>query len=143
MYTLCDADLFVSLVNQLRSCPAAADFDEVVKGYGENDTRSENGRINAILATAFNPWVKTFLGDDRRVYKDSRAIYARIAYEMFFRVDPRWKNVDEDVFFMEILGHDDENTQRYHKQFKLANFQNLAPTCWRGKYPAGSATKAG
>jgi hypothetical protein len=48
----------VSLVNQLRSCPAAADFDEVVKGYGENDTRSENGRINAILATAFNPWVK-------------------------------------------------------------------------------------
>ncbi|PAU40705.1 protelomerase, partial [Klebsiella pneumoniae] len=122
IYTLCDADLFVSLVNQLRSCPAAADFDEVVKGYGENDTRSENGRINAILATAFNPWVKTFLGDDRRVYKDSRAIYARIAYEMFFRVDPRWKNVDEDVFFMEILGHDDENTQLHYKQFKLANF---------------------
>ncbi|WP_407252662.1 protelomerase family protein [Klebsiella michiganensis] len=85
IYTLCDADLFVSLVNQLRSCPAAADFDEVVKGYGENDTRSENGRINAILATAFNPWVKTFLGDDRRVYKDSRAIYARIAYEIFPR----------------------------------------------------------
>ncbi|WP_228704862.1 hypothetical protein [Klebsiella pneumoniae] len=55
------ADLFVSLVNQLRSCPAAADFDEVVKGYGENDTRSENGRINAILATAFNPWGKNFL----------------------------------------------------------------------------------
>ncbi|OKN41622.1 hypothetical protein AM419_005287 [Klebsiella pneumoniae] len=127
IYTLCDADLFVSLVNQLRSCPAAADFDEVVKGYGENDTRSENGRINAILATAFNPWVKTFLGDDRRVYKDSRAIYARIAYEMFFRVDPRWKNVDEDVFFMEILGHDDENTQLHYKQFKLANFSRT----WR------------
>nr|2V6E_A Chain A, Protelemorase [Klebsiella phage phiKO2]2V6E_B Chain B, Protelemorase [Klebsiella phage phiKO2] len=127
IYTLCDATLFVSLVNELRSCPAAADFDEVIKGYGENDTRSENGRINAILATAFNPWVKTFLGDDRRVYKDSRAIYARIAYEMFFRVDPRWKNVDEDVFFMEILGHDDENTQLHYKQFKLANFSRT----WR------------
>ena len=127
IYTLCDASLFVNLVNELRSCPAAADFDEVIKGYGENDTRSENGRINAILATAFNPWVKTFLGDDRRVYKDSRAIYARIAYEMFFRVDPRWKNVDEDVFFMEILGHDDENTQLHYKQFKLANFSRT----WR------------
>lgn len=127
IYTLCDANLFVNLVNELRSCPAAADFDEVIKGYGENDTRSENGRINAILATAFNPWVKTFLGDDRRVYKDSRAIYARIAYEMFFRVDPRWKNVDEDVFFMEILGHDDENTQLHYKQFKLANFSRT----WR------------
>lgn len=127
IYTLCDATLFVNLINELRSCPAAADFDEVIKGYGENDTRSENGRINAILATAFNPWVKTFLGDDRRVYKDSRAIYARIAYEMFFRVDPRWKNVDEDVFFMEILGHDDENTQLHYKQFKLANFSRT----WR------------
>lgn len=61
----------------------------------EITTRSENGRINAILAKAFNPWVKSFFKDDRRVYKDSRAIYARIAYEMFFRVDPRWKNVDE------------------------------------------------
>lgn len=127
IYTLCEAKLFVELLNELRSCRAASDFDDVVKGYGENDTRSENGRINAILAKAFNPWVKSFFGDDRRVYKDSRAIYARIAYEMFFRVDPRWKNVDEDVFFMEILGHDDENTQLHYKQFKLANFSRT----WR------------
>ena len=127
IYTLCEAKLFVELLNELRSCRAASDFDDVIKGYGENDTRSENGRINAILAKAFNPWVKSFFGDDRRVYKDSRAIYARIAYEMFFRVDPRWKNVDEDVFFMEILGHDDENTQLHYKQFKLANFSRT----WR------------
>ncbi|ECY2423276.1 protelomerase [Salmonella enterica] len=127
IYTLCEAKLFVELLNELRSCRATSDFDDVIKGYGENDTRSENGRINAILAKAFNPWVKSFFGDDRRVYKDSRAIYARIAYEMFFRVDPRWKNVDEDVFFMEILGHDDENTQLHYKQFKLANFSRT----WR------------
>ncbi|MCF3290782.1 telomere resolvase, partial [Escherichia coli] len=127
IYTLCEAKTFVYLINVLRSCPAASDFDDVVKGYGDNDTRSENGRINAILAKAFNPWVKSFFKDDRRVYKDSRAIYARIAYEMFFRVDPRWKNVDEDVFFMEILGHDDENTQLHYKQFKLANFSKT----WR------------
>lgn len=127
IYTLCEAKLFVELLTELRSCSAAADLDEVIQGYGKNDTRSENGRINAILAKAFNPWVKSFFGDNRRVYKDSRAIYARIAYEMFFRVDPRWKNVDEDVFFMEILGHDDENTQLHYKQFKLANFSRT----WR------------
>ncbi|HGG8984105.1 TPA: protelomerase family protein [Enterobacter hormaechei subsp. xiangfangensis] len=127
IYTLCEAKLFVELLTELRSCSAASDFDEVIQGYGKDDTRSENGRINAILAKAFNPWVKTFFGDERRVYKDSRAIYARIAYEMFFRVDPRWKNVDEDVFFMEILGHDDENTQLHYKQFKLANFSRT----WR------------
>ncbi len=122
IYTLCDAGLFIDRWNALRSCAAASDFELVIKGYGENDSRSENGRINAILAKAFNPWVKHFFNDDRRVYKDSRAIYARIAYEMWFRHDARWADVDEDVFFAEILGHDDENTQLHYKQFKLHNF---------------------
>lgn len=122
IYTLCDSDLFLDRLNALRECPAAADFDEVIEGYGPDDTRSENGRLNAVLAKAFNPWVKKFFKDDRRVYKDSRAIYARIAYETWFRHDQRWANVDEDVFFSEILGHDDENTQLHYKQFKLHNF---------------------
>lgn len=122
IYTLCDAQLFIDRLNVLRECPAASDFDQVTEGYGEEDTRSENSRINAVLAKAFNPWVKKFFQDDRRVYKDSRAIYARIAYEQWFRHDPRWADVDEDVFFSEVLGHDDENTQLHYKQFKLHNF---------------------
>lgn len=122
IYTLCDADLFISRLKLLRECPAASDFETVLAGYGDEDTRSENGRINAILAKAFNPWVKRFFKDDRRVYKDSRAIYARVAYETWFRHDPRWADVDEDVFFSEVLGHDDENTQLHYKQFKLHNF---------------------
>lgn len=122
IYTLCDSALFIDRLNVLRGSSAAADFDEVVKGYGEDDTRSENGRISTLLGNAFNGWVKTFFRDDRRVFKDSRAIYARIAYESWFRVDPRWAKVDEDVFFSEILGHDDEGTQLHYKQFKLHNF---------------------
>lgn len=122
IYTLCDSQLFVDRLKTLRSSSAAADFDEVVQGYGEDDTRSENGRISTLLGNAFNAWVKKFFGDDRRVFKDSRAIYARIAYESWFRVDPRWQKVDEDVFFSEILGHDDEGTQLHYKQFKLHNF---------------------
>ncbi|WOV29939.1 hypothetical protein [Klebsiella pneumoniae] len=52
------------------------------------------------------------------------------------------EDVDEDVFFMEILGHDDENTQLHYKQFKLANFsRTLAPTCWRGKYRLAALQK--
>lgn len=127
IYTLCDASLFVERLNVLRGCRAASDFDEVIQGTDQYDTRSENGRLNAILAKAFNPWVKDFFNDDRRVFKDSRSIYARIAYEMWFRHDPRWNNVDEDVFFSEILGHDDENTQLHYKQFKLKNFSRT----WR------------
>lgn len=122
IYTLCDAALFMDRLTTLRNCPAASDFDVVAEGFSSLDNRSENGRINAILAGAFNPWVKKFFNDERRVYKDSRAIYARIAYERWFRHDPRWADKDEDVFFAEILGHDDENTQLHYKQFKLHNF---------------------
>ena len=122
IYTLCNSSLFVDRLNVLRSCPAASDFDRVMAGGGENDSRSENGRISSILGTAFSPWVKKFFNDDRRMFKDSRSIYARIAYERWFRVDPRWADVDEDVFFSEILGHDDEGTQLHYKQFKLHNF---------------------
>lgn len=122
IYTLCDSDLFIDRLKVLRSCPAASDFDQVMAGGDENDSRSENGRISSILGTAFSPWVKRFFNDDRRMFKDSRSIYARIAYELWFRVDPRWANVDEDVFFSELLGHDDEGTQLHYKQFKLHNF---------------------
>ena len=122
IYTLCDSELFVDRLNALRSCHAAADFGDIMAGGDENDSRSENGRISSVLGTAFSPWVKKFFNDDRRMFKDSRSIYARIAYERWFRVDPRWKDVDEDVFFSEILGHDDEGTQLHYKQFKLHNF---------------------
>ena len=122
IYTLCDSALFIDRLAALRSCHAVADFGEIMAGGDENDSRSENGRISSVLGTAFSPWVKKFFNDDRRMFKDSRAIYARIAYERWFRVDPRWKDVDEDVFFSEILGHDDEGTQLHYKQFKLHNF---------------------
>jgi len=131
IYILCDTALFIEKLELLRNCGAAADFDDVVRGYGEDDMRSENGRIQTLLGNSFNVWVKQFFRDDRRVFKDSRAIYARIAYESWFRVDPRWAKVDEDVFFSEILGHDDEGTQLHYKQFKLHNFS----TSW--KYETG------
>lgn len=121
IYTLCDAALFVARLEQLRSAPAAEDFDEI-RTLVDNSYRSANARINTILAAPFNAFAKDFFGDDRRVFKDTRAIYARIAYEAWFRHDSRWQNVDEDVFFSEILGHDDENTQLHYKQFKLHNF---------------------
>ena len=121
IYTLCEAALFVARLEQLRNAPAAADFNEI-RADDDGSYRSENAKINTILAAPFNAFAKDFFGDDRRVFKDTRAIYARIAYEAWFRHDTRWKNVDEDVFFSEILGHDDENTQLHYKQFKLHNF---------------------
>lgn len=122
IYTLYDSKLFVERLNALRGCPAAADFEEAMQGYGDLDTRSENARISDMLSGGFNIWVKRFFNDERRVYKDSRSLYARIAYEMWFRHDAKWAGVDEDVFFGELLGHEDESTQMHYKQFKLHNF---------------------
>ncbi|WP_237387299.1 protelomerase family protein [Xenorhabdus sp. Sc-CR9] len=122
IYTLCDSSIFMEKFELLRNCSAISDFGEIMTNDDPNDTRSPNAKINAVIAKSFNPWVKQFFNDDRRVYKDSRSIYARIAYEMWFHHDSHWADVDEDVFFSELLGHDDENTQLHYKQFKLQNF---------------------
>lgn len=122
IYVLCDPKIFVQRINELRSCPAASDFDDIREMLNDGSYRAANVRIASILGNTFNQHAKSFFKDDRRTFKDTRAIYARITYEAFFRHDPRWKNVDEDVFFSEILGHDDENTQLHYKQFKLHNF---------------------
>ncbi|KKZ18088.1 protelomerase [Serratia marcescens] len=126
IYCLCDTKIFIERLSILRNSPAAADLVELVNYVPDNETRSGNAMVNTRLSVAFNPFVKYFFNDDRRVYKDSRAIYARIVYEKYFNTDSRWKACDEDVFFSEILGHDDENTQLHYKQFKLRNFS----TAW-------------
>lgn len=122
IYVLCDPKIFVQRLKELRSAPAASDFDDIREMLNDGSYRAANVRIASILGNTFNQHAKDFFKDDRRTFKDTRAIYARITYEAFFRHDPRWKNVDEDVFFSEILGHDDENTQLHYKQFKLHNF---------------------
>lgn len=122
IYTLCDSDLFLQKLAVLRNAPATADFDEAISSMASNDTRTQNQVISDRLGFPFNKFVKDFFGDDRRVFKDSRSLYARICYETWFNKDPRWANCDEDVFFAELLGHDDEDTQTHYKQFKLRNF---------------------
>lgn len=122
IYTLCDSDLFLKKLDVLRNAPATADFDEAISEMASNDTRTKNQIISDRLGFPFNKFVKDFFADERRVYKDSRSLYARICYETWFTRDPRWANCDEDVFFAELLGHDDEDTQTHYKQFKLHNF---------------------
>ena len=130
IYTLIDSKLFINKINLLRSLPALEGIDIIVKQNIDEDRkiRDEKTIINAIFAKYLSSYTKQFFNDDRRVFKDTRAIYARIVYEKYFKKDPRWANVDEDVFFAEILGHDDDETQLHYKQFKLENFNtNYTP----------------
>lgn len=124
IYTLIDSNLFIKKINLLRSLPALHNIDELISDNEESGRLIRNDKIviNSVFSRHLNYFTKNFFNDIRRVYKDSRAIYARIVYEKYFKSDPRWANVDEDVFFAEILGHDDDETQLHYKQFKLDNF---------------------
>lgn len=130
IYTLIDSKLFINKINFLRSLPALDGIDLIVQKNIDEDRKIRNEKtiINAIFSKYLSSFTKQFFNDDRRVFKDTRAIYARIVYEKYFKKDPRWANVDEDVFFAEILGHDDDETQLHYKQFKLENFNtNYTP----------------
>lgn len=124
IYTLIDSNLFIQKIKLLRSLPALKNIDELISDNVVDGRLIRNDKIviNSVFARYLNQFTKDFFNDSRRVFKDTRALYARIVYEKYFKSDPRWSNVDEDVFFAEILGHDDDETQLHYKQFKLDNF---------------------
>lgn len=131
IYTLIDSRLFIQKIKLLRSLPIFNNIKEIIQKNIDEDRKIRNDKtvINAVFSYHLCNFTKNFFNDLRRVFKDTRAIYARIVYEKYFKTDPRWANVDEDVFFAEILGHDDDETQLHYKQFKLANFDpNYTPT---------------
>jgi hypothetical protein len=46
-------------------------------------------------------------------------VWARIVFETHFNSDKRWAKVDEDIFWHEQLCHEDIETQKAYKQFKI------------------------
>ncbi len=100
-------------------------------------------QINNYLSNSFNKWVKNiFFKNNNNTYKDSRSIYARIAFKLWFKKDKKWKNKDEDIFFYKILGHKNINSQMYYKRFKLNNFsKSYLPTFNKKKLRLTNLTK--
>ena len=117
IYCLAPAPVVLAALGHLRALPQVADLGGSM-GV-ENDTRSLNAMIASRVGSPLNTYAKEFFEDQKRTLKDTRAIYARISYELWFKRDPRWRKTDEDVFFAELLGHDDETTQMHYKQFKV------------------------
>lgn len=108
IYTLVDADLVVEAWNELRSLPEVAELQGM-----------DNTEINRRTAKTLNTLAKRIFDDEERVFKDSRAIWARLVFEIHFTRDKRWKKVTEDVFWREMLGHEDMDTQRSYRAFKI------------------------
>lgn len=130
IYTLVDSDLVLHALKNLRDLPEVRALDE----YDQLGEIKRNDAINKRCAKTLNQTAKQFFGDDNRVFKDCRAIWARLAYEIFFKQDKRWKKKDEDVFWQEMLGHEDIETQKAYKQFKIDYTEPEKPVAKPGKF---------
>lgn len=108
IYTLVAADVVLEAIAKLRSLPEAIELQHL-------DNVAINNRVHSNL----NQLAKRVLGSQERVFKDSRPIWARVVFELHFNRDPKWKGVNEDIFWREQLGHEDTETQQTYKQFKI------------------------
>lgn len=108
IYTLVSADLVLEAFAKLRAMPEALELQHL-------DNIAINNRVHSNL----NQLTKRVFADRERVFKDSRAIWARVVFELHFNQDDRWKKVNETVFWRAMLGHEDMDTQESYKAFKI------------------------
>lgn len=109
IYTLISADLVLEAFAKLRALPEVLELQHL-----------DNTEVNRRVAKTLNTATKRVFKDESRVFKDSRAIWARVVFELYFSRDPRWKTVNETVFWREMLGHEDMDTQESYKAFKIS-----------------------
>ncbi len=126
IYTLTDANKVLDAINRLRLFPniLALNSLEATRQYSVNQlvanrtARPLNEFIRDLLE--FKPITENG-GEIYRewLFKDTRAIYAKVCFELFFKEDTRWKSKDENMFYKELLGHHDTDAQAHYMQFKV------------------------
>lgn len=121
IYTLIKADLVLEAFDKLRALPEVLELQHL-----------DNSEVNQRVAKTLNTLTKRTFNNEARVFKDSRALWARVVFELYFNRDPRWKTVNETVFWREMLGHEDMDTQESYKAFKIS-YQS-APVAAASKY---------
>ncbi len=121
IYCLIDSKVFVDAFKWLRSTPA---IKSIVSGEAEN--RADHKSINEVIKGKISPYLsvfaKNFFIDKYRVAKDTRGLYGRICYERWYRIDKRWQKKDDNIFFIELFGHESINSQAYYMSYILQNY---------------------
>ena len=124
IYTIVPAGEVISAIALLKEQPeimALSVLDEMPE-------TKRNTAINQKMGKTMNTAAKRVWGDNERKFKDSRSVWARIVFEQHFTQDKRWAKVDEDVFWHEQLCHEDIETQKAYKQFKIQRMGEEAVT---------------
>lgn len=109
IYTLISADLVLEAFAKMRAMPEVLELQHL-----------DNTEVNRRVAKTLNTLAKRVFDSNERVFKDSRALWARVVFELHFNRDARWKTVNETVFWREMLGHEDMDTQESYKAFKIS-----------------------
>ncbi|MDM3884654.1 protelomerase family protein [Pseudomonas sp. BCRC 81390] len=122
IYTLVDADIVLDAIARMRSLPECASLQDM-----------DATEVNRRTAKTLNTLTKRTFDDETRVFKDTRAIWARIMFESHFTHDPRWAKKSAEVFWREMLGHEDLETQESYKQFKI-HYEEAKPAAAEHKF---------
>ena len=116
IYTLIPAALFVEKMDAFRKLAPVQALKQY-DGLPYNEIKTQiNRRTGKTLVEA----AKKVFGNDDAMFKWSRAIWSRAVIELHFESDPRWKTIDEDVFWQEMLGHSDTGSQAHYKYVKMS-----------------------
>lgn len=126
IYSLIDADIVIKALKRLRSFPNIANLQNLTpeRHYKKNELINNRtaGPLNNFVRDLFRSFpITTEDKTSEWVFKDTRALYAKTAFELFFKDDKRWAKKDENMFFQELLGHHDSKAQKHYMQFKIIN----------------------
>ena len=126
IYSLADANIVLKALSRLRSFSNIASLASLKaeRHYSVNELVSNRtaGPLNKFMRDLVDRFPITLEGYRRDwVFKDTRAMYAKTCFELFFKDDKRWAKKDENMFYQELLGHHDTDAQNHYMQFKIHN----------------------
>lgn len=130
IYSLLPTNMVLDALDRLRSSSKVAGLADGSALPEESRHYQPNELVHNRTAAPLNEFMRRFMvgaeqltGIDGRewVFRDTRAIYTAVCFDRFFDSDPRWAEKSIDVFFTELLGHGDEDSQKYYKQFKVVD----------------------
>lgn len=122
---LVDFKTFSEALDRLRTNPRIAELMSRIEGEDNYDKRHKE--INSSIQQQLNEFVKKTMNSDEWVFKDGRAMYARITYAEYCATEKKAGRLPmtDDLFFKKKLGHTDPATQQNYKQFTLINAESL------------------
>lgn len=109
IYTLIPASEFVAAFEAFRQNKHIVDLLSDCNGLNKED---KSTLINKRTAKTLNGAAKILFANAKSMFKDTRAIYARVCLDKFWD-----KKTDEDLFVTKIMGHDSGKAQLHYKNF--------------------------